>query len=302
MADFLCHLRDDKDQATSTIAGYRTAISQVLKSTSGIDLGTDAALSSLIANFKRDPSNSVRNIVPRWDLMLVLEALNSAPFEPLAQASLSNTTYKAVFLLALASGRRRSEIHAVAFDSIQYSDVDGSLILYPQIGFLAKTQLAEDGRSCLDPITVPPLSNVLSPDMDEKKSCPVRALQYYLKKTEGFRSDTVRLFVSHRTGKDIAKGTISGWIKRAVALAYQHTPGLSTDQKRMLRVKAHEVRAFSASWALLKGVPLDSILRAGRWRSHTTFTNYYLKDLTQRNIKSSELSLAPLVVASTVTM
>ncbi len=50
----------------------------------------------------------VRNKVPPWDLAVVLRYLSGAPFEP------RKALHKALFLLALASGKRRGELHALA--------------------------------------------------------------------------------------------------------------------------------------------------------------------------------------------
>ena len=46
------------------------------------------------------------------------------------------------------------------------------------------------------------------------------------------------------------------------------------------QVKAHDERAFAASRAFHGGgVSLDQILLACHWKSHNTFTQFYLKDL-----------------------
>ena len=45
------------------------------------------------------------------------------------------------------------------------------------------------------------------------------------------------------------------------------------------QVKAHDVRAFAASKAFQSGVSLDQILSACHWKSHNTFTQFYLKDV-----------------------
>ena len=49
-------------------------------------------------------------VLPQWDLGIVLEALSKPPYEPLREGSLKHLTLKTVFLLAVASGRRRSEL------------------------------------------------------------------------------------------------------------------------------------------------------------------------------------------------
>ena len=48
----------------------------------------------------------------------------------------------------------------------------------------------------------------------------------------------------------------------------------------LIQVKAHDIRAFSASKAFYGGVSVDQIMQACHWKSHNTFTNFYLKDLT----------------------
>jgi hypothetical protein len=61
-------------------------------------------------------SISQKRLVPQWDLGLVLSALKLPPFEPATEVDIKFVSYKCCFLLALASGRRRSEIHALELD------------------------------------------------------------------------------------------------------------------------------------------------------------------------------------------
>ena len=110
IADFLLHLFQEKNLQPSTIDGYRSAIADKLGNTS-INVGKDDNLTRLLDSFHRDRPKGRRG-VPAWNLSLVLHQLTKAPFEPLRKASLKHLTFKTVFLLALASGKRRSEIHA----------------------------------------------------------------------------------------------------------------------------------------------------------------------------------------------
>ena len=61
---------------------------------------------------------------------------------------------KTAFLLALATAKRCSKIHALAMDSshLRFSQSDGSVSLIVQTGFLAKNQLSS---ICPDPIVIP---------------------------------------------------------------------------------------------------------------------------------------------------
>ena len=84
-----------------------------------------------------------------------------APFEPLDKASLFYLSVKTVFLVTLATARRVSEVHALSMDSdhLRFSNLDGSLILRTQLGFLAKNQLPSRAP---DSIKIPKLSNLCS--------------------------------------------------------------------------------------------------------------------------------------------
>ena len=54
VAEFLCFLHEKRKLALSTIEGYCTAISKVIKAKSGLDLGRNQELTNLLANFARD--------------------------------------------------------------------------------------------------------------------------------------------------------------------------------------------------------------------------------------------------------
>ena len=70
-------------------------------------MGTDPHICWLINNFYMDRPVEP-NLVPPWDLAVVLNALNKSPFEPrdMASVDLKFLTFKTVFLLSLASGAR----------------------------------------------------------------------------------------------------------------------------------------------------------------------------------------------------
>ena len=113
-----------------------------MKYKTGYDFGSHPVLSELIKSFaKHRPVD--RPLVPKWDLAFVLSHMCKAPFEPLDKASLFYLSVKTVFLVTLATARRVSEVHAFSIDSdhLRSSNLDGSLILRTQVGFLAKNQL-----------------------------------------------------------------------------------------------------------------------------------------------------------------
>ena len=296
VADFLMYLFEDKKLQPSTIDGYRSAISDKLGDTT-VNISKNDNLTRLLESFHRDRPKGRRG-VPSWNLSLVLHQLTKAPFEPLREASLKHLTFKTVFLLALGSGKRRSEIHAWQHKNIRHQSDWSKVSLFPSPSFLSKNQLAKEGPESVAPVVIPALAPTLDRSLKSDRSlCPVRALRYYLDRTSDIRQDKQLVFVSFKKGfdKDISPATISSWIKQTVILCYE----LSDHQAHTLhQVKAHDLRAFAASKAFQSGVSLEQILSACHWKSHNTFTQFYLKDVAWAD---SELyHLSPVVAAQQI--
>ena len=296
VADFLLYLFEVKNLQPSTIDGYRSAIADKLGNTT-VNISKDDNLTRLLDSFHRDRPKGRRGI-PSWNLSLVLHQLTKAPFEPLREASLKHLTFKTVFLLALGSGKRRSEIHAWQHKNIRHQSDWSKVSLIPSPSFLSKNQLAKEGPESVAPVVIPALAPTLDRSLRSDRSlCPVRALRYYLDRTSDLRQNKELVFVSFKKGfdKDISPASISSWIKQTVILCYE----LSDHQAHTLhQVKAHDVRAFAASKAFQSGVSLEQILSACHWKSHNTFTQFYLKDVAWAD---SELyHLGPVVAAQQI--
>ena len=296
VADFLMYLFETKKLQPSTIDGYRSAIADKLGDTT-VNISKDGNLTRLLDSFHRDRPKGRRG-VPSWNLSLVLHQLTKAPFEPLREASLKHVTFKTVFLLALGSGKRRSEIHAWQHKNIRHQSDWSKVSLVPSLSFLSKNQLAKEGPESVAPVVIPALAPTLDRSLKSDRSlCPIRALRYYLDRTSDIRQGKELVFVSFKKGfdKDISPATISSWIKQTVILCYE----LSDHQAHTLhQVKAHDVRAFAASKAFQSGVSLDQILSACHWKSHNTFTQFYLKDLAWAD--SELFHLGPVVAAQQI--
>ena len=177
IADFLLHLFQDKKLQPGTIDGYRSAIADKLGN-STINVSKDENLTRLLDSFHRDRPKGRRGI-PSWNLSLVLHQLTKAPFEPLKETSLKHLTFKTVFLLALGSGKRRSEIHAWVHKNIRHQSDWSKVSLYPSASFLSKNQLAKKGPDSVAPVVIPALAPSLDKSLKGDRSlCPVRALRY----------------------------------------------------------------------------------------------------------------------------
>ncbi len=186
---------------------------------------------------------------------LLLDALSMSPFEPLDKVDLKILSFKMALLLALASAKRVSEIHAFSVHSacLQFMSGDAGVFLKPNPAFMPKILKAIMLRAFYPPAFV---------SLEQQKLnalCPVRALHIYIERTREFR-ESDQLFVSWmkpRTGKPITKQRLSYWRVEAISLAYSSKglvspPGLC----------AHSTRGMSTSWALFKN-HVTGYLRSG---------------------------------------
>ena len=297
ICNFFWYLFHDLNRCPSTIEGYRTAIADTLGN-SDLNISSNTDIARLIASFYRDKPKKSRPL-PKWDLALVLHKLTQPPFEPQEECTLKLTTWKTVFLLALASGKRRSEIHAWTHDGTLCLGNWEQVQLTPSPSFIAKNQLAKEGPHIVSPVIIPALkSDQDSQDLDILL-CSVRALKHYLDRTKDSRTGRHLLFISYKLGhsKDIQCSTISSWIKHTIQFCYSRAE--STDMV-LTGVKAHDVRAFAASKAFYGGTSLDQIMQTCHWRSHNTFTKFYLKDLSSQDQKEGSYHLGSFVAAQQV--
>ena len=115
IASFLFDLFDTHGLSPQTIKGYRTCIGSVLNRTGRAKVVLHRTISDMIASMELQRPRTTP-VLPQWDLGVVLEALSKSPYEPLRETSFKHLTLKTVFLLAMASAGRRSELHALRFD------------------------------------------------------------------------------------------------------------------------------------------------------------------------------------------
>ena len=139
IADFLTYMFKRKGAALSTIKGYRAMLSAVFKFPLP-EISNSPILKDLIRSFEISAPRPLFP-PPPWDLDKVLQYLSGPPFEPLARASFLNKTKKALFLLAMATAKRVSELQALSF-SVSFQGED--LVLYYDPFFRAKTESASN--------------------------------------------------------------------------------------------------------------------------------------------------------------
>ena len=165
---------------------------------------------------------------------------------------------------------------------------------------MAKTHVVRDPSTALTGFRLISLAQGLERSDPDRLLCPVRMLKYYINRTERLRAGNRSLFIPMRgqaSKKRLSPNTISGWLRRCITIAYEMA-GDSEDLRRLHSVRAHEVRALSASWDALKNVAIRDIIAACRWRAHTTFTSFYLRDLVEVEEKLLAFKAVPTASAS----
>ena len=131
----------------------------------------------------------------------MLEFLKSGRFAQWSALTDKELTLKTVFLLALATGKRRSELHALTQDVEWISQGDSrSVVLHPDPAFVRKTQLSSRGLGALRSFSVQAIDSASLPLTEEDKLlCPVRTLSFYLDIVKEFRSPAQkRLIISYQ--------------------------------------------------------------------------------------------------------
>ena len=293
IAEFLNYLFQDKKLSPRTIEGYKSAIADFLKFHSKEDFNDNIILTKIIKSFKNERPRP-QSLVPKWDLALVLNFLTQSPFEPLAQADLKFVTWKTVFLVTFAMAARSSEVHALSFADLGFEDNYKFAVVQPILEFQAKTANKNEF------VRIPALGPSVRGSHEDRLLCPVRALKIYRARTASLRKENPnirRLFMSYMKGfnKDISKNTLSGWIRSLIKFTYSKCPHHII---QLSAAKPHEVRALSSSVAWKANIALKDILQAACWAHHSTFTSFYLKDVSL--IKDQLHSLGPLVAAQQV--
>ena len=243
---YMMHLFRDR-LLPSTIISHRTSVASVLRHWV-YDPAADPHIKLLVRAFWLERPVQCR-IMPKWDLHLVLLSLLRPPFasdgDEDGESSddvipLKWRTMKCVFLLALASARPRSYLHALSIAPGRCVFTRGNtqrqlvVSLLPEPGFLAKKQLPTQAEW----ITVPGIAH-LNLTEAERMLCPVRQLKLYIRDSERIRGGHQHMFI-HCNGniRDIMRSHMSRWIVETVKEAYTQA------DREYDRVTAHEVRAF----------------------------------------------------------
>lgn len=287
-AEFFLYLHQHCKLSVSAIRGYKAMLNSVF-AYKGFNLSDDPVLSDISKACARLAPRTI-NRTPSWNVDVVLKALTLPPFEPLRLASMRDITKKTLFLVALATARRVSELQAL---SSNVATQDSDLILYYLPEFIAKTETIMNPTK--REFRLRSLSPLIGPEDEERLLCPVRAINFYLLRT----APTPRprqLFVSVRDRKKpLSKAALSFFLRETIKMAHQSLP---EELCPLLKVRAHDIRGIATSLLLWRNKSISSILDAACWKTPSVFADYYLKDFQRK--EGDILSLGPFVAAGDV--
>ena len=241
--NFLKSLIDKGSLSTGTIKAYKNALSLPWKLV-GIDPNSWEFTHLIKSSFLINPPRA-RNF-PSWSLTKVLNMLrnynvNENKFQLLK---------KTVFLVALATGNRCSEIAAIDGNSVRLEE--GGIVMAVKPGFIYKNQRA--GRF--------PPNLYIKPLPEDPSLCPVTWLKNYM---VARGSEDGSLFKNSVTGASLTAGSISHILARVINEA---------DPEKV--AKGHDVRKVATSLAWARGISPEEICRRTFWSSSNAFITKYL--------------------------
>ena len=103
------------------------------------------------------------------------------------------------------------------------------------------------------------------PAYHEKYICPVETMSKYIKDTETFRGEITRLFIATtKLCRKASEDKWSRWVKSILQKA-------GIDMNIFL---PHSTRNASTSMAKTTHLTLDTVLKAGGWKSMKTFAKH----------------------------
>ena len=268
-----------RGRAVNTVRGYVSALSSrhalVQVGRDLVPLGSAPPVRTWLRGLsKQHPPPTVR--VPAWELEVVLSALSSPPFFPLHSCDLKHLTLRTVFLVAIISAKRASELHALRHDTSFRRPSE--FVLFADEAFLPKVATAWHRNK---PVVVGAI-----PDDAEgvlRKLCAYRSLVEYIDRTKGLYGDArpPQLFLCYgdaKAGRPVSKQRVSTWLKEVVHYSYS-LQGLPSPS-----VQGHDTRRQATSWAHVAGVDPGVICEAATWSSSSTFARFYRLDVLRSDL------------------
>ena len=254
---YLTHLAQTRGLSPKTVLVYRNALKLPLLH--GFNVDTSDREFSLLARSQFLQNPPPKKLIPAWNPNKVLSMLEQPEFLN-HRATPHRLLMKTLFLVALATGNRVSEI--AAFTRVGSKILPGSkkAIIAVRPGFLYKNQTMD--RS-------PPnivIKALLDQNLTHNRLCPVDSLRCWLALSDPWGIDAI--FANPKSHKKMNRGAVSQLL---VTTINRSQPGVLA--------KAHDLRKVSATFAWARGVPPHQIIQTMFWKSTSVFLDKYLVPL-----------------------
>jgi integrase len=261
-ANFLSYLYDN-GLKYKTISGYRSMMSAVLPTVEKFPIGKHPHVIRVLKGVfnSRPPEH---RLIPEWDLPLVLQMLKQPPFEPMKLARLKYVTWKTVFLIAITTFKRCSDLQALRLG-------EGSVNIQKKGVTFVRHGLSKQDRQGHQSKTI-----FIPTFEDNKLLDPKRALFWYLKHTHSLRQETDenKLFLTTvKPYRPVSAQTISTWIVNTIKRAYK------CKELAEPKIRGHSTRSIGPSWALFKGANIVDVMNSADWSRASTFIKFYLREV-----------------------
>uniref|UniRef100_A0A8C6V4T6 Tyr recombinase domain-containing protein n=1 Tax=Naja naja TaxID=35670 RepID=A0A8C6V4T6_NAJNA len=252
----------DKGLSPNTLRRQVAALSSVLSWTGCKSISSHPRVRSFLKGATNLRPPTIHRF-PTWDLNIVLNALTKEPFEPLRSISTQLLTYKVVFLVAITSARRISEIAALSIRKDLCVFHEDRVVLRLDPTFLPKVNSAFHRAQEL---VLPNFCEAPSHRLERQwHHLDVRrALRVYIKRTAPFRKSEA-LFVSFLPGSlghKVSSSTIGRWLRASIARAYEAQSSAVPQG-----ITAHSTRSAATSAAWATQASIEEICRAATWAS-----------------------------------
>ena len=256
----------------NTIAGYRSAISEIHDFVDNISIGShpDIIKAMLAMRIDRPPATKTDetiNITPSLDYIINL----GDNF----LMSIKDLTCKTAFLMALVSACRPSDLHRLdAHNCTRSRTAIFFNCIAPKEYNIAIAHSASTSKSRSKTVYIGSYP-------DEKRLCPYEAISDFLIRTRPWRNSVDQQRALFLITKDphtpASVDTISNWIKSILRIS-------SPDST------AKDMRVLSAFFAQNAGAGLETVLALGNWSSNSVYHRFYqrgVKLMLERNRISS---------------
>jgi integrase len=266
LVQFFSYLFEKHGFKYAKLQSIRSALALPLRLACGLQLGKLVLLQQTLAGIRRVIPPSRPPLVS-WDLDTVLQYLQSSQCEPLREKPPDVIFAKSLFLVALTTGLRVSELCSLGSSQsfLQFHRTGCSFKFLPT--FLAKHEHADALR---DHIWLPSIAHTDIP-IKSKVLCPVRALNIYVDASSSSRSVLTPLFLHPSLHTPLTPSVLSKFL----AATIRRATVTSLD-----RVSAHDVRAVAAALQWRRNQNWDKLKKVFSWRQKSAFIRTYSRGFT----------------------